>query len=190
MNSRAIYLFKNDRTSSGREFKNVMSIFVIVVFVSSLASSLLFNINPLYVLLSLLTWASWTHNKKPKKHITKTASTHNIYKHIESKTKMCVPILFETSFIKLIHDEEYDHVLIGNDIGYSCNINMRHIHKCKFPCITKYYLHVYIMPGTLYCAALLSKVGHKCCVLQPKGLMPLQVGKHCLTKWNFIILLL
>ena len=40
---------------------------------------------------------------------------------------------------------EFDHVLVGSDIG------------------------------TLYAAALLSKLGHRCCVLQPKGFPSLEV---------------
>jgi hypothetical protein len=44
----------------------------------------------------------------------------------------------------------FDHVLIGNDIS------------------------------TLYAAALLSRVGHKCCVLQPKGMSPNTVSLRIL----------
>jgi len=44
---------------------------------------------------------------------------------------------------------EYDHVVVGSDIG------------------------------SLYCAALLSRVGHRCCVLIPRGVHPLEVRTVC-----------
>jgi hypothetical protein len=44
--------------------------------------------------------------------------------------------------------EEYDHILIGNSIS------------------------------TLYCAAILAKNGHRCCVLQPSTLTPTSVSRN------------
>ena len=57
----------------------------------------------------------------------------------------CEPKLFNIDSFKKDFEENVDHVLIGNDIS------------------------------TLYCAALLSKVGHRCCVLQPIETLPLEV---------------
>jgi hypothetical protein len=96
-------------------------------FILGLAAAFVFQLNPFYVVTSLLLFAVLQKQKKPKgfkKQGRKTA---------KEAMDRPTPISSKT-FPSTI---EYDHVLLGNNLS------------------------------TLYTAALLSKNGHKCCVLQP-----------------------
>jgi hypothetical protein len=101
----------------------------------ALIAGLIFNINPFYVFLSLLSWRM-VKNKKPRQYVKTKVTKSNIDRPLQS-------IPFQPEILPM--EYEYDHILIGNDIS------------------------------TLYCAALLSKVGHKCCILKPRGVLPLEV---------------
>lgn len=114
-----------------------------------LTGAFLFNLNPLYVVSSvLLYWLIFQSSRKPKK-----------YKHIQRiyKTEAIETIkprdfsdigqeLLDSKDKKLI---EYDHVLIGDDLS------------------------------TLFLAAILSRVGHRCVVLQPLGACKSHVSHIC-----------
>lgn len=92
-----------------------------------LCAAFLFNINPLYVVMIYLALLAFTSTKKPKQF-------KNLRSYQIVKNSIYLPtLLHEETSLK----NDYDHVLIGNDIG------------------------------TLYAAALLSRNGHSCCVIQP-----------------------
>lgn len=109
----------------------------------ALVGGFMLNMNPFYVLLSLLTWYRWSHSKRPRQYVkparqaTATPSKHELK-----------PIPFQASAMEK-KGLEYDHVLVGSDVG------------------------------TLYCAALLSRAGHRCCVLMPRGVHQLEVRFSC-----------
>lgn len=96
-----------------------------------LIGAFLFNLNPLYVTI-LLIYYHFYSKKSPKQHIKSIISPSNDWMSYTAE----VTASNESN-------NEYDHVLIGNDIS------------------------------TLYTAALLSKNGHKCCVIQSvDGIQP------------------
>ena len=97
-----------------------------------LIGAFLFNINPLYVIItSILYHWYFSSGYKPKQY--KKSRQNKI------SLNLCKPIDINTIINdkNVINDNKYDHILIGNNIS------------------------------TLYCAALLSRVGHRCLVLQP-----------------------
>lgn len=101
-----------------------------------LASALIFNVNPIYVVVAmiLLYFASLgKQSRRPKQFMAAPVRDASDYEG--------------TAFENFRADERegYDHVLIGADTS------------------------------TLYTAALLAKVGHRCCVLQPLGALPVEV---------------
>ena len=103
--------------------------------VLGLIGGLLMNINPFYLFISAIVWNLFNQTRRPKQYKrSKVLKTLNLDKAIK----------YSDSIFKETYN--YDHILIGNDIG------------------------------TLYCAALLSQAGHKCCVLQPRGVLPLEVS--------------
>lgn len=96
-----------------------------------LIGAFLFNLNPLYVTILLICYHFYS-KKSPKHHIKSIISPSNDWMSYTAE----VTASNESN-------NEYDHVLIGNDIS------------------------------TLYTAALLSKNGHKCCVIQSvDGIQP------------------
>lgn len=106
-----------------------------------LVALFLFNVNPLYVCLAAtLMWILSGGKQPPKQYkrferniVVTNASNISKCGLSESRIDRSDPTTLQT---------EYEHVLIGNDIG------------------------------TLYTAALLSKNGHRCCVLKPSFLDP------------------
>jgi hypothetical protein len=117
------------------------------------ASSLLFNINPIYVTLAImLLWFSSKKKIFPKNH--KTGSVRNKKKVIHAK-----PVAFTMEKSSHTHEIIYDHILIGSNIS------------------------------TLYAAALLSKNGHSCCVLQPSQ-SPLTSVTRLRDSWQVFLTLL
>lgn len=105
----------------------------------ALIGAFLLNINPIYVVTSMiLYWFFYHRSKYPKK-----------YRQIHRKNLVNVALTNARDIDAIDISKEirssYDHVLIGNDLG------------------------------TLYAAALLSRVGHQCIVLQPRGGLPLTV---------------
>jgi len=103
-----------------------------------LAGLFIFNINPFYVCIGALMVWLFTFSSKPKQHKRIIRGGTSIPPAIDidqgSETK-AAQLTADNAPISE-RDAEYDHVLVGNDIG------------------------------TLYTAALLSKNGHRCCVLQ------------------------
>ncbi len=96
-----------------------------------LIGAFLFNVNPIYVTILLVGYHFYS-KKSPRQHVKSIVTPANDWMNYTS----------EVTDPKDSSDE-YDHVLIGNDIS------------------------------TLYTAALLSKNGHKCCVIQSDdGIQP------------------
>ena len=102
-----------------------------------LFAAFIFNLNPFYVVTSLLMLWMAKKNRKPKGYISKPKVTL-------SKSNPTKPIKLTVDNINSI-PTEYDHILIGSNLS------------------------------TLYAAALLSKSGHRCCVLQPSDAPPVEV---------------
>lgn len=114
-----------------------------------LTALLIFNINPLYVCLAafvFLLLALSTGKKTPKqfKPIRNLMQLKPVQKHGVQVNPItgCEPLPSSATQESLTTAVEYDHVLVGSDLG------------------------------TLYTAALLAKNGHQCCVLQPSALGP------------------
>lgn len=106
-----------------------------------LAALFLFNVNPLYVCMAAaLLWLLSGGKLSPKqyKRVSKVVPSAKGAVSTSKSDELCIDQCNTTTM-----DTEYDHVLIGSDIG------------------------------TLYTAALLSKNGHRCCVLKPASLGPL-----------------
>mmetsp|Transcript_5301 Transcript_5301/g.5448 ORF Transcript_5301/g.5448 Transcript_5301/m.5448 type:complete len:765 (+) Transcript_5301:48-2342(+) len=98
-----------------------------------LIAALIFNVNPIYVVGSVIIWQLSQSNRKPKQFCKpKMKSSIAASRGIENLSETDTHI-------------SYDHVLVGNDLS------------------------------TLYTAAILSRNGHKCCVLQSKSVPTLEI---------------
>lgn len=98
----------------------------------SLIGAFMFNVNPLYVVLSSLAWWWMTANRKPKQ-FKKVPKKYRLVNKSNTKNEPIDSTLLDEK------DLSFDHILIGNNIS------------------------------TIYAAAVLSKVGHRCLVLEPLG---------------------
>lgn len=115
--------------------------------VLALIAGLIFNINPFYVFLTLITWHYRSQIIKPKHYIKKKPKLDLKSTNVSTDSYGKIRITPKKFYQKqIIEDGDFDHVLIGNDVS------------------------------TLYCAALLSKSGHRCAVLFPRGARPLIVS--------------
>jgi len=125
----------------------------------ALAAAFLFNVNPLYVV--LLCGAYFFYNwvglgkSKPLQYVARTRADLLAGAAAAAAAKV-VEYSEEQQRRKEVKMEDepmvFDHVIIGGEIG------------------------------ALYTAALLSRVGHKCCVLKPQGALPMEVqveGSDC-----------
>jgi hypothetical protein len=117
-----------------------------------LAGGLIFNVNPIYVVAGTIVFhlsSKWMRSK-PRQYVKKKAAVVAV----SSSGNDDVAVPYTQSQLHKENKEDdstgiannlFDHVLIGSDIS------------------------------TLFAAALLSKVGHRCCVLQPEGDSPSEV---------------
>lgn len=105
--------------------------------VLTLAGAFLFNLNPFYVAIIVLVMYFQRKTKRAKQYIT--TSSREMKKYSDYKSYKALNYYDSDFQQKNEMNENFDHILIGNDIS------------------------------TLLTAALLSKNGHKCCVLQAVG---------------------
>jgi hypothetical protein len=110
-----------------------------------LAAAFIFNVNPIYVSLAMISWWMTRGAKKPKQFIKakKSTTAKDAISYMPRK-------FVDVDDLAKVTSETYDHVLLGNDVS------------------------------TLYTAAILSRCGHKCCVVQPKGTAPVTVRLNAL----------
>lgn len=95
----------------------------------ALAAAFIFNVNPFYVCLIVLTWWYFEGgSKKPKMNIPAAKNRRNV----KDSSISTVPIKFSKVPIEVnIAMTEYDHVLIGNDLStlYTAALLSRNGHK-------------------------------------------------------------
>jgi hypothetical protein len=90
-----------------------------------LAASFIFNVNPFYICLAVLTWFfTKSGSKKPKFYVS-----NNIKRTKDTKGRSDEAVVYneEISF-----DDDYDHILIGNDLStlYTAALLSKNGHKC------------------------------------------------------------
>jgi hypothetical protein len=105
-----------------------------------IVSLFIFNVNPLYVCISALVYWLLIPKRKPRLYRWSNSTLSKQGKTVSIGTNSeSERKLFETRLYELAQ-QPFDHILIGRgDLG------------------------------TLYTAALLSRMGHRCCVIQPAG---------------------
>lgn len=119
-----------------------------------LVALFLFNVNPLYVCLAAVAlWVLSAGKQPPKQFNGQNARAAKA--HIASNSNVAKEVRIDQNNMASVQTE-YDHVLIGNDIG------------------------------TLYTAALLSKNGHTCCVLKPASLGPSCEVLYCVFTYSYL----
>lgn len=116
-----------------------------------LSGGLLFNVNPIYVVLGTIAfhWITKILRPMPKQYVKgevrsrkKSVDTPDEGRQVAYADSQ---LAHEPTTVDGLASNLFDHVLIGGDVS------------------------------TLFTAALLSKVGHRCCVLNPEGSSPTSV---------------